>query len=45
MINKDSLLDAYLSLSGSPLTHVAMMVTLFAEVSDPEDVNDYDVRG
>lgn len=35
MINKDSLLDAYLTLGGSPVMHFAMVITLFVVLGDP----------
>ena len=35
MINKDSLLDAYLTLGGSVVMHFAMLITLFVVLGDP----------
>ena len=40
MINKNSLLDAYIALAGSQLTHIAMFVSLLAFVRLPDDLED-----
>lgn len=40
MINKDSLLDAYMTLSGSPWAHMAMLITLFSTLGSPADLDD-----
>ena len=37
-------MDAYLALSGSPLTHLALIITFFVQVEAPDDVRDDDVR-
>ena len=45
MINKDSLLDAYLSLSGSPMTHLGLLITILIEVESPGQIKDDELRG
>ena len=40
MINKNSLLDAYSSLVGSQLTHIAMFISLIAFIKYPDDLDE-----
>ena len=40
MINKNSLLDAYIALAGSQFTHIAMFISLLAFVKFPGDLED-----
>ena len=40
MINKDSLLDAYMSLSGSPTMHLAMLLVCLFVLRNPVDLTD-----
>lgn len=40
MINKNSLLDAYIALGGSPLTHCSLLVALIASIRYPEALDD-----
>ena len=40
MINKNSLLDAYIALDGSPLTHCALLVALIVSIRYPKELDD-----
>ena len=40
MINKDSLLDAYMTLSGSPTLHIAMLIALLVVIDSPNDIDE-----
>ena len=40
MINKDSLLDAYMTLSGSPTLHIAMLIALLVVIDTPNDIDE-----
>ena len=40
MINKNSLIDAYSSLVGSQLTHIAMFISLFWWIEYPRDLEE-----
>ena len=40
MINKDSLLDAYMTLSGSPTLHIAMLIAFLVVCESPDDIDE-----
>ena len=44
MINKDSLLDAYMTLSGSPVLHISMLISLLVVLGSPADLEDGNIK-
>ena len=44
MINKDSLLDAYMTLSGSPVLHISMLISLLVVMGSPNDLEDGELK-
>ena len=44
MINKDSLLDAYMTLSGSPVLHISMLISLLVVLGSPKDLEEGKLR-
>ena len=45
MINKNSIVDGYMALSGSEITHVALLIVLLTVVHYPSDIDKDDRLG
>ena len=45
MINKNSIVDGYMALSGSEITHIALLVVLLTVVHYPSDIDKDDRLG